>query len=61
MFITRSMSVALSICVLFISLMQSVSGAQFLNTTFLFPLFGVAAIPVFGTVIVLLIAMYGSL
>ena len=61
MFITRSMSVALSICVLFISLMQSVSGAQFLNTTFSFPLFGVAAIPVFGTVIVLLIAIYGSL
>ena len=55
------MSVALSICVLFISLMQSVTGAQFLNTTFLFPLFGVAAIPVFGTVIVLLIAIYGSL
>ena len=61
MFITTSMSVVLSICVLFISLMQSVNGAQFLNTTFLFPLFGVATIPVFGTVIVLLIAMYGSL
>ena len=33
------MSLALSVCVLFISLMQSVNGAQFLNTTciLLFP------------------------
>ena len=30
-----SMCLALCICVLFISLMQSVNGAQFLNTTFL--------------------------
>ena len=34
------MSLALSICVLFISLMQSVNGAQFLNTTSLSLLFG---------------------
>ena len=40
--ITTSMSLALSICVLFISLMQSVNGAQFLNTTSLFPLFGLS-------------------
>ena len=34
------MSLALSICVLFISLMQSVNGTQFLNTTciLLYPL-----------------------
>ena len=31
--ITTSMSLALSICVLFISPMQLVKGAQFLNTT----------------------------
>ena len=36
------MYLALSICVLFISLMQSVSGAQFLNTTFL-PTFSACA------------------
>ena len=33
------MSLALSICVFFISLMPSVDGAQFLNTTSFFPLF----------------------
>ena len=38
--ITASMSLALSICVLFISLMQPVNGAQFLNTTTLSALFG---------------------
>ena len=37
------MSLALSICVLFISLMQSVNGVQFLNTTSLFPLFILSA------------------
>ena len=52
MFITTSMSLALSICVLLISLMQSVNGAQFLNTTSLFQLFKAAAVPVFGTIIV---------
>ena len=33
---TISMSLALSVCVLFISLMQLVNGAQFLNATPLF-------------------------
>ena len=37
------MSLALSICVLLISLMQIVNGAQFLNITFLLVLFTVAA------------------
>ena len=37
------MSLALSTCVFFISLMQSVNGAQFLNTTSLSLLFGFAA------------------
>ena len=32
--VTISVSLALSTCVLFISLMQSVNGVQFLNTTF---------------------------
>ena len=41
--ITTSMSLALSICVLFISLMQSINGAQFLNTTSLLLLSGFAA------------------
>ena len=36
------MSLALSICVLFILLMQSVNGAQFLNANSLFPLFGLS-------------------
>ena len=58
--ISTSTSLALSIYVFFISLMHSVDGAQFLNTTFLFLLFGVAAFPVFGTVTVSLIAMYTS-
>ena len=55
------MSLALSIYVLFTSLMQLVKGAKFLNTTSLFLLFGAAAAPVFGTVIVPLKAMYASL
>ena len=46
-----SMSLALSICVLFILLMKSVNGAQFLIIIF-FLLFGFAAVPVFGAVIV---------
>ena len=61
MFITTSMSLALSICVLFISVMQLVNGAYSLNTTSLFVLFGAAAVPVFGTVIVPLTAIYASL
>ena len=36
------MSLALSTCVLSISLMQLVNGAQFLNITFLSPLFTAA-------------------
>ena len=51
-FITTSISLALTICILFISLIQSVNGAQFLNTTSLFLLFGGAVVPVFGTVMV---------
>ena len=61
MSITTSMSLAFSICVLFISLMQSVNGTQFLNTTFFFLLFGAASVPVFETVIVHVAAMYASL
>ena len=57
MFITTSMSLALSIFVLLISLMQSVNGAQFLNTTSLFQLFKAASVPVFGTIIVPLTTM----
>ena len=46
------MSLALSTCVLFISLIQSVIRAQFLNITFLFLSFGTAVVAVvFGTVI----------
>ena len=37
------MSLALSICVLLISLMQLVNGADFLNTTSLFSLFGLSS------------------
>ena len=55
------MSLALSICVLFISLVQSVNAAQFLNTTSLFLLFGAAAFFAFGTPIVPLKVMYASL
>ena len=40
--ITTSMSLALSICVLFISFMQSVNRAQFSNPTSLFPLFALS-------------------
>ena len=57
-----SISSALSTCVLFISVMQLVSGAQFLNITFLLLLFtAVTAAVVFGTVIVPLTSMYASL
>ena len=55
------MSLALSICLLFISLMQSVNDAQFLNTTSLFLLFGATTLPVFGTAIVPLTVVCASL
>ena len=56
------MSLALSTCVLFISLMQSVNGASFLNITFLLALFAAAApAVVFGTVIVPLTSIHASL
>ena len=42
---------------LFISVMQLVKGAQFLSITFLFQLFGAAALPVFGTVKVCITSM----
>ena len=54
-----AMSFPLSICVLFISLMQSVNGAQVLNNI-LFLLFGTAGVPVFSTVIVPLTGIYAS-
>ena len=46
------MYLALSICVLFISLMQSANGAQFLNTTSLSALSAVAGAAAYSTVIV---------
>ena len=46
------MSLKLCTCVLFMSLMQLVKRAQFLNIPFLFLLFGVAAVPVFEMVVV---------
>ena len=52
----------LSTCVLFNLLMESVNGAQFLNITFLFLLFGAeASASVFGTVIASLTIMYVTL
>ena len=62
--ITTSMCFALSISVLFSSLMQSVNGAQFLNIS-LFPfssdLFVSSSAPAPVIVIVLLKSMYASL
>ena len=56
-----SMSLALSTCLLFISLMQLVNGVQFLIIKF-FLLFGFApSAAVFGTVIVALTSIYASL
>ena len=56
------MSLALFICVLFISLMQSVNGAQFLNITFIFVLLASgSAAGVFVTDIVPLTSIYASL
>ena len=54
------MSLAWSICVLFISVMQSVNGVQLLNTNFLLTFFGLS--PTFGvTVIVPLTSIHASL
>ena len=56
------MSLALSTCVLLISLMQEVKGAQFLNITFLLVLFAAAsAAAVLLTVTVPLTRIYASL
>ena len=56
------MSLALSICVLLISLMQLVNGAQFLNITFVSVLFpSEPAAAVFLMAIVPLIRIYASL
>ena len=54
------MSLALSICVLFISLMQLVNGAEFLNTTSLFSLFGLSSVCA-AIDIVSLTSVYASL
>ena len=54
------MCLALFICVLFISLLQSVNGAQFLNTIFLLILFGLS--PACAAIdIVPLASIYASL
>ena len=58
--ITKSMSLALSISALFISLMQSVNGTQHLIIIF-FLLLGTVAVPAFATVIVPLTSMYALL
>ena len=56
-----SISLALSICVLFISLMQLVNGAQFLIIVFFLFYAPAQASTVFGTVIVALTSVYASL
>ena len=55
------MPLVLRICVLFISLMQSVNGAQFLNTTSVPLVFAAGAAAMFGTVKVPLTSTYTSL
>ena len=56
------MSLALSACVLFISLMQSVNGVRFLNISFIFVLFASASVSVvFATDITPLTSIYASL
>ena len=55
------MSLALSICVLLISLIQLVNGAQFLNITFLSLLFIASPAAVLLTLIVPLTRIYTSL
>ena len=57
--ITTTISLAISICVLFILLMQLVN--ELLSISFLLALFGAAAVPVFGIDIVPLTCMYASL
>ena len=52
------MSLALPICELYISLMESVNDAQFLKIISLFLLFVAATVPVFATVIVPVIGIY---
>ena len=59
--ITISVYSALCIWVLFILLMRLVNGAQILNITFLFLLFGAAAVPVLLTDIFPLTHIYVSL
>ena len=60
--ITISMSLALSFCVLLISLMQLVNGAQYLNNTSLLVLFtSASAAAVLLTVIVPLTRIYALL
>ena len=55
-----SMCLALSICVLFVSLMQSVNRAQFLNNIFLLALFGLS--PTYSVIDVFpLTSIYASL
>ena len=54
------MSLALSICVLFISLMQSVNGAQFLKAFSLSTLFGIFT-ACSATVFFLITGIYASL
>ena len=55
------MSLALSVCVLLISLIQLVNGAQFLNITFLLVLFAAPAAAVLLAIIVPLTRIYASL
>ena len=55
-----SMCLALSICVLFVSLMQSVNRAQFLHNIFLLALFGLS--PIYSVIDVFpLTSIYTSL
>ena len=56
-----SMSLALSICVLLISLMQLVNGAQFLIYIFFILSDAASAPAVLGTVIVALTSIFASL
>ena len=55
------MSLALSICVLFISLIQLVNGVQSLIIVFCLLFAAASSAAVFGTVIVVLATIYGSL
>ena len=55
------MYLTLSICVLFISLVQSVNKPQLLVILYISTLFGLATVSVFETVIVPLASIYASL